>query len=138
MTDQAPTTVNGPLHTPDSQMDDRLMRATYPTPHDAAAARDLLIQSGIAADRITVVDDASDSGEVDASLQPKDKSLVGRIREAVLPDDGTTATRSAVRGNEAILELRPEKAEVETAIRILQSCNPTHFDASLERWRNLG
>lgn len=138
MTDQSPTTVNGPLHTPEANLDDRLIQATYATPGEADTARNRLIESGIAADRIRVIADAVDSDGVQDTLQPKDKGIIARVREALLPDDSHTATLKAAKHHEAILELRPVKEEVEQAVRIIESSNPSHFDAGLERWRNAG
>ncbi len=136
MTDQGPTTVNGPLHAPEAALDDRLIRATYATADEAQAARDRLIQSGIAADRINVISDAGDSSSVQAALEPKDQGLVARVRDALLPDEGSNAIRKAAANHEAILELRPAKEEVEPAVKIIEATNPTRFNAELERWRN--
>ncbi len=137
MTD-SPTIENGPLHTPEASLDDRLIRATYAAPGDAQAARERLIQAGIAADRVTVIDNAADNPDIQAALQPKDQGVLARIRETILPDDSNTATLKAVKHDEAVLELRPAKEEVELAVSILENSNPVHFDAGLERWRNAG
>ncbi len=137
MTD-SPTTENGPLHTPDATLDDRLIQATFATAADAQVARDRLVQAGVAADRISIVDNATESAAIQADLQPKDQGVLARIREAILPDDSNTATIKAVRHGEAILELRPMQEEVEAAVGILESSDPVHFDAGLERWRNAG
>ena len=138
MTDQSPTTMNGPLHTPEANIDDRLMRASYASASDAEAARNLLIQNGIAADRISLVQNAADSAGVQAALQPKDTGVIAKVRDALLPDDSNMATAKAAKNSDAILEIRPTKEEVEMAVRIIESSNPSHFDASLERWRNAG
>jgi hypothetical protein len=134
----SPTTENGPLHTPDATLDDRLMRATFATPSDAQSARERLIEGGMAADRVNIIENAAESPGVRDTLQPKDQGVWARVRETILPDDSNTATADAARHGEAILELRPTKEEVEFAVRIIKDCNPTHFDASLERWRNSG
>ena len=52
MTDESPTTAHGPLHTPEADLEDRLIRATYATPGEADNARNRLVQAGIAADRL--------------------------------------------------------------------------------------
>lgn len=137
MTD-SPTTENGPLHTQEATLDDRLIRAAFATPADARAARERLVQSGIAAERVSVVDNAAESAGAQAALQPPDKGLLAQIREKILPDDGNTATIDAAKHNDAILELRPTKEEVERAVQIIQDSNPSRFDADLERWRNMG
>jgi hypothetical protein len=135
MTD-GPTTMNGPLHTDAANLDDRAMVASFATPEAARAARDALINAGIDASRISVVDDAAGDAGVQAAAQPADRSIIGRIREAVLPEDSETGTRAAARNNEALLKLRPLPQEVETAVQVLQAAKPSHFDADLERWRN--
>ena len=135
---ESPTTENGPLHTEEATLDDRLIRATYKTPDEAQAARALLMQSGVAADRVIVIDDAAGSADVQAALQPKDQGILARIRETILPDDSSAATINAVKQHEAILELRPTKEEVELAVKIIEGSNPSRFDADLERWRNAG
>jgi len=135
---ESPTTENGLFHTEEANLDDRLIRATYATAPQAQAMRDRLIQSGMAAERITVIDNAARDDQVKADLQPRDKSVIGRIREAILPEDSNTSTIDAARHHEAILELRPEKEEVESAVKLIEDSKPAHFDAGLERWRNAG
>jgi len=134
----SPTTENGPLHTPEATLDDRLIRATYATADGAQAARQRLIEGGLAAERISIVSDAAGSDTVQAALEPKDEGVLARIREAILPDDSNTATLKAARNNEAILEVRPTKDEVESAVWIIEASGPSHFDADLERWRSAG
>jgi hypothetical protein len=134
----SPTTENGPLHTTEATLDNRMIRATFASSSDAQAARTRLIQGGMAPDRVNVVDSAAESPGVQANLQPADKGVVARVREAILPDDSNTATINAAKHNEAVLELHPTKEEVEFAVRIIEESNPSHFDARLERWRNAG
>ena len=135
MTD-IPTTENGPLHTPDSTFDDRLIQATFETSGDAQIARERLIEGGIAADRVSVINNAADSADVQAAVQPDDQNWFGRLREKILPDDSSSATTKAAAHHEAILELRPTKEEVDLAVKIIEDSKPTRFDARLERWRN--
>ena len=135
---ESPTTENGPLHTEEATLDDRLIRATYKTADEAQAARALLIKGGLAADRVIVVDDAAGSADVQAALQPKDQGIVARIRETIMPDDSSAATLNAIKQHEAILELRPTKEEVDMAVKIIEGSNPSRFGAELERWRNAG
>ena len=138
MTD-GPTTINGPLHTPEADIGDRAMTASFATPAEAQAARQALIDAGIAADRITLAEHAAESPAVQEAMRPADSgSIVGRIREAILPDDSQTGTRDAARNDDAILNVRPSKEEVETAVRVLEAAKPRMFDADLERWRNAG
>ncbi len=135
---ESPTTENGPLHTEEATLDDRLMRAAYKTADEAQAARALLIQNGMAADRVIVIDDAGGSADVQAALQAKDQGILARIRDTIMPDDSSAATINASKQHEAILELRPTKEEVESAVKIIEGSNPSRFDAALERWRNAG
>jgi len=131
-----PTTMNGPLHTAEADLGDRLMTASYATPTEAYQARERLIAAGIAAGRIVVADHSAASPEIQAATAPPDDGLLGRIREAVLPEDGLTATRAAFRRDDAILQVRPLPGEVELAVRTIQATKPARFDAALERWRN--
>ena len=64
--------------------------------------------------------------------------MFAKGREALLPDDSKTGTLKAARQADAILEFRPAKQEVERAIKIIEASHPRQFDASLERWRNIG
>lgn len=138
MSEDGPTTFNGLLHTPEARMDDRVVSATFATPADANTARDRLIEGGIAADRITIVDNAGDSRSIREALKPEDQGILGKVREAIVPDDSKTATRKAAANNASIMEVRPAKSEVETVVRIIEASHPSLFDASLERWRNVG
>ncbi|MGI3779106.1 MAG: hypothetical protein ACRYGC_17590 [Janthinobacterium lividum] len=133
---QGPTTENGPLHTPEATLDDRSMTATFRSMADAESARAALLAAGFADGSVTLAGGAS--GGVQHAVAAPDQSLLGRLREAVLPDDSTTALRDAASNDETVLTLRPEAAQVEDAIRIIQAANPHHFDAALERWRNAG
>lgn len=131
-----PTTMNGPLHTPEADLGDRLMTASYATAAAAQVARQMLIDAGIAAERVTVADHAATTPEVQQSTAAPDQGILGRIREAVLPDDSQTATHAAIRSDDAILQVRPSPEEVEVAVQTIQASNPARFDADLERWRN--
>lgn len=131
-----PTTMNGPLHTDEADLGDRAIVASFATPQAAQSALQALVESGIDAGRITIVDHAASSPDAPAATQPADGGILGRLREAILPDDSTIATRAAVQNDEAVLTLRPLAHEVENAVRILQAAKPSHFDAELERWRN--
>ena len=133
---EGPTTMNGPLHSDDATLDDRAMMASFATPEAAEAAKQALIEAGIDAGRIGIIAHAAGSEAVQAATAPADDSIVGRIREAILPEDSEAATRAASRNDDAVLTLRPLPAEVETAVRVLQAAKPTRFDADLERWRN--
>lgn len=135
---ESPTTENGPLHTEEATLDDRLIRATYKTAEEAQSARALLVQNGVAEDRVTVINDAGGSADVQAALQPKDQGILARIRDTIVPDDSSAATINAAKQHEALLELRPTKEEVEMAVKIIEGSNPSRFDAALERWRNAG
>ena len=125
-----PTTTNGPLH--DEPLGDLSISASFADLASAQAARSSLIEAGI--DKGCV--DLDDKTHVTATASPADDGLIGRIREAILPEDGETATRSAIRPNETILTLRPQPDEIEKVIAIIEAAKPTHFDADLERWRN--
>ena len=133
---QGPTTENGPLHTPEATLEDRSMTATFRSMADAESARSALLAAGFA-DGSVVLSGGASAG-VQHAVEAPDQSLLGRLREAVMPDDSTTALRDAASNNEAVLTLRPEAAQVEDAIRIIQAASPHHFDADLERWRNAG
>ena len=137
MTD-GPTTMNGPLHTDEATVDDRAIVASFATPTAAQAAKQSLIEAGIDAGRIAIVDHAAGSARIQSATQPADPGILGRIREAILPEDSETATRAAMRSDDAVLTLRPLPGEVEAAVRILKASNPSHFDADLELWRNAG
>ena len=133
-----PTTMNGPLHTPEADLGDRLMTASYATPAAAQAARQMLIDAGIPAERVMVADHAAAAPEVQSATNAPDQGILGRLREAVLPDDSQTATHSAMRNDDAMLQVRPLKNEVEVAVQVIEASNPSRFDADLERWRNNG
>ncbi len=135
---EGPTTINGVLHAPEASLDDREMTASFATPAAADAARQQLIAAGIAAERITLAGQATATPQQQADANPPDASIFGRIRQTVLPDDGNNALRAAAHDGDAVLTLRPLKAEVEMAVGILRAASPTHFDADLELWRNLG
>ncbi len=127
---EGPTTTNGPLR--EDMLGERSITASFTDLASAQAAKTALIEAGVAADRV----DLADQTHVDTTTPPADQGLLGRIREAILPEDGETAIRSARHNNETILTLRPMPEEVDRAIAILTAAKPAHFDADLERWRN--
>jgi hypothetical protein len=135
---EGPTTENGPLHSDEATVEDREMVAYFSTPAAAQAAKQSLIEAGFKAGQIDVVDHAAGSAQIQAATQPADPGIIGRLREAVLPDDSQTATRVALRDDDAVLTLRPTREQVETAVAILKGAEPSHFDADLELWRNAG
>lgn len=131
-----PTTMNGLLHTPDADLNDRLMTASYATAAQAEAAKQLLIGAGIAPERIAIAAHAAAAPELQAATSAPDQGILGRLREAILPDDSQTAIHAAIRNDDAILQVRPFPEEVELAVSTIQNTEPTRFDADLERWRN--
>jgi hypothetical protein len=135
MTD-GPTTMNGPLHTDEANLDDRAMVASFSTSAAALAAKQTLIDAGVASDRIDIVEHAAGSPEAQAVTSPADPGILGRLREAILPEDSERLTRAAVRNDDAVLTLRPLPSEVEMAVGVLKAAKPSHFDADLELWRN--
>ncbi len=136
---QGPTTENGPLHTPEATLEDRSMTATFRSRAEAESARAALLAAGFADGSIVLAGgEGAAGGSLDQAVAAPDQSLLGRLREAVLPDDSTTALRDAAANDETVLTLRPAAEQVETAIGIIQAAGPHHFDAALERWRNAG
>ncbi len=141
---QGPTTENGPLHTPEATLEDRSMTATFRSRAEAESARTALLAAGFADGSIVLAGGGgaagggAEGGGLNHAIEAPDQSLLGRLREAVLPDDSTTALRDAAAKDETVLTLRPAAEQVETAIGIIQAAGPHHFDAALERWRNAG
>jgi hypothetical protein len=135
---EGPTTMNGPLHADDASVDDRAMLGYFSTPAEAQAAKQALIDAGIEANRIEVADHAADSAQVQSTTTPADPGILGGLREAILPEDSQTTTRAAIRDDDAVLTLRPTRAQVEIAVSVLRAAKPSHFDADLELWRNAG
>ncbi len=131
---QGPTTDNGPLHTPEATLEDRSMTATFRTRAEAESARTALLGAGFGESDVVL----SGGAGLDHAVAAPDQSLLGRLREAVLPDDSTTALRDAASNDETVLTVRPAAGQIETAIGLIQAANPHHFDADLERWRNAG
>jgi hypothetical protein len=130
--DDAPTTMNGPLHAPEATTEERAISATFPGREAAEAAQRQLVAAGVAADRIALGERPVMTG------RPPDDGVIGRIREAIVPEEGTNATRAAARDDDVILTLRPLREEVETAVAVLGRAGAKNFDADLERWRNRG
>jgi hypothetical protein len=135
---EGPTTMNGPLHSDDATVDDRAMLAYFSTPAEAQAAKQALIDAGIEAGRIDVADHAAESAQVQSATTQADPGILGRLREAILPEDSQTATRAAIREDDAVLTLRPTRAQVEIAVGVLNAAKPNRFDADLELWRIAG
>jgi hypothetical protein len=136
--DDGPTTMNGLLASREQSLNDRVISAEFANEGDAAAARTALIDSGVAEAAISIVPHASSNESLRQAGEPEDKTLVGRIREAIAPLEINTAARDAVRHDYAILEVRPTAAQVNDIVRLISSMRPVRFDADLERWRNNG
>ena len=126
-----PTTMNGPLHTDEASLD-RKITAYFATAEQAGATREALLGAGLRPEQVDIAPAAAQS----ANLEPADQTLVGRIREAVLPDDGETATRMAAKKGDFLLVVMPEHGEIDRVIDTIRAGRPAHFDADLERWRN--
>ncbi len=129
---EGPTTFNGPLHDDAASLDARKVTAFFATRAQADATRDALVSNGIEATCVTVSDASAEA----AKLEPADDTLIGKIREAVLPDDGQRASRAAVKDNLVMLTVVPDATNGERIVDIIQAGKPTRFDAELERWRN--
>ena len=127
-----PTAFNGPLHTDEASLSDRRIEAYFASAAEAKATQDALIAAGIPADRVNI----TEADAVASNLAPADNTVIGRIREAVLPDDSKQATRKAVREGGVILTVWPGQDHTDRAVDIIQAGKPSHFDAGLERWRN--
>ncbi len=136
-TNGGPTTVNGLLHDPATTLDDRRIVAFYDTAAEAAAARDRLVEAGIGAARIAVAEAGADAVTA-ANARAPDQGIVGKLREALLPDDDTTVHREAVARGQHVLTVVPQAADTDQVVTLLQATGPRHFDARLERWRNAG
>jgi hypothetical protein len=136
--DDGPTTMNGLLADREESLNDRVISAQFANESDAAAARQALIDSGVAEAAISIVPHAESNESLREAGKPDDKTLVGRIREAIAPLEIHTAARDAVTHDYAILEVRPTAAEVNEIVRLISSLRPVRFDADLERWRNNG
>ena len=133
-----PTVVHGLLSNQPEMLDDRHITAQFADEAAASAARHALLAAGIADSEIQIIPHAAQSREAKADTKPADDTLIGRIREAVLPDEASAGARAAVETDAAILNVTPTREQVETVVRTLQASNPTRFDADLERWRNKG
>ena len=127
---EGPTTFNGPLHDEAASLDARQIKAFFATQADAEAVRQALLSDGLDGSRILIA--APDA----ASLEPADDTLVGKIREAVLPDDGQRADRAAVREHLVTLTVWPGEVDADRIVSTIQAGQPRRFDADLERWRN--
>ncbi|WP_158742456.1 hypothetical protein [Acidisphaera sp. L21] len=129
---QGPTTINGPLHTPDANTDARRVVAYYTTRQEAEAAQSALVGAGVTSTQITITEAKGNQPD----LEPADQSIIGHIREALLPDDGQVGKRAAIVDNDVTLTVLPQDGEVDRIVDIIQASNPHHFDPALERWRN--
>ncbi|WP_158742777.1 hypothetical protein [Acidisphaera sp. L21] len=129
---QGPTTTNGPLDTPEADLSVRRVVAYFATQQEAEAAKSALVGAGITSTQITIT--AARGSQSD--LEPADKSIIGHIREALLPDDGQVGKRAAIAANDVTLTVLPQDDEVDRIVDVIQASNPHHFDPALERWRN--
>ena len=129
---EGPTTFNGPLHDDAASLDARQIKAFFATRQEAEATRDALVTSGLDAGRVAITEADAEA----AALRPADDTLVGKIREAVLPDDGQRGERAAVREHLVALTVTPADSDADRIIGIIQAGKPRRFDADLERWRN--
>ena len=133
---EGPTTINGPLHTPNVALEDRLISATFANSEAAHAAKQKLVGAGVPEGSVLIGSHADRDQGVAKSTEPSDQNLIGRIREAIVPEDSERQGRAAVANDDALLEVRPPADLVETVVRIIEQSAPTRFDADLERWRN--
>lgn len=133
-----PTTMNGPLATRVDSLDDRLVSAQFATADAACAARQALLAAGIDSSAIHIIPHAANAPDLLSAVQPADATLFGRLRDAILPDDGEAGARAAIRHDAAILNVQPRRGQVETVVQVIEASNPIRFDANLERWRNAG
>ena len=135
MHEDTPTTMNGPLHTDERDRSHREITAIFDSEHAAAQARAKLTAAGIADDRITV-ERAAENATMLASSRAPDQTVLGKIRDTLLPDEGTKLQHDAVALGHYVLSVKSDPSDTEKTVGILQACNPAHFDARLERWRN--
>lgn len=129
---EGPTTFNGPLHDDAVALDARRMKAFFATRQEADATRDALLAAGLDAARITVTNAEADT----AALRPADNTIIGKIREAILPDDSQQADRAAIHDHLVTLTVIPHEDDADRIVDIIQAGKPRSFDADLERWRN--
>jgi hypothetical protein len=129
---QGPTTTNGPLDAPEADINVRRVVAYFTTQQEAEAAQAALVDAGVSSAHITITAAIGDQSD----LEPADKSIIGHIREALLPDDGQVGKRAAIDSNDFALTVLPHDGEVDQIVDIIQASNPHHFDPALERWRN--
>jgi hypothetical protein len=135
---QGPTTLNGILSQQPDSLNQRFITAQFATPAEADSARQALIARGIPAAAITIIPHAAESPAVHGDTKPADDTLLGRIREAILPDEASAGSRAAIAADAAILNVEPTADQVETVVQTLAAARPLRFDADLERWRNKG
>ena len=129
---EGPTTFNGPLHDDAASVDTREIVAFFKTEAEAAQTRDALLADGVDQARVTIRPAAATT----SGLAPADDTLLGHIREAILPDDSTRATRAAADAHEVMLVVVPGADDADQIVARIQAGKPSRFDADLERWRN--
>ena len=134
--DDKPTIENGPLHDPETTLGDRRIVVFYDDADQAGRARKVLIQAGVEEGRIEVNARAEGDDEIAASACLPDRSLVGRLRDALVPDETTKLPREAIRDGQAIMAIVPRPEDTDRIVAIVETTHPRHFDARLERWRN--
>ena len=127
---EGPTTFNGPLHDDAASVDARQIKAFFATRQEAEATRDALAADGLDTGRIAITD--ADT----APLEPADDTLIGKVREAILPDDGQRGERAAAHEKLVTLVVTPHEDDADRIVAIIQAGKPRRFDADLERWRN--
>lgn len=136
MQEDTPTTMNGPLHTADIDRSDRRITALFDAEPAAAQARDKLIAAGIASARMPV-EKAVENTEMVANTRAPDQGVIGKMRDVLLPDEGTKIQRDAVAHGSYVLNIKADPSDTEAVVGILQRCNVRNFDARLQRWRNM-
>jgi len=136
--DDSPTTINGPMHNPAADLDDRRIVAIFETSEAARTAFVRLLEIGIPAERMHLMEHAAEDVDAAATAEPADKNLIGKVRNALWPDHGTETYAEAVKQGEPMLTVHPLAEETDAIVRVLEAAHPKHFDPRLERWRNSG
>ena len=123
----------------DPSLHDNQIVAVYDTVAHANAARDKLVQAGVSASAIQVVDQSSSTSTTTSSTNVADEGIWGSIKSLFAPDDELHGYAEGVRRGHAVLTVNPSgQSDRSHIIDVLESTDPIDFDAKLEEWRQAG
>lgn len=112
--------------------------AMFETYEQARTARDKLTASGVAAGSIDILDRNAQANDSSISYERNSEGFWGALKGFFMPEEDSHAYAEGLERGHSMLVVRPQPAQREQVVTMLESFNPIDFDARESEWKQSG